>query len=74
MQEYGYRSTAEAKKMVEDVQIESHQLDITEREAAEILKVCLFGLLLHWLEIKCGMSCSAYELWVLTKADSSILR
>ncbi|XVE94020.1 hypothetical protein REPUB_Repub01dG0244300 [Reevesia pubescens] len=38
MQEYGYRSTAEAKKMLEDVQIEAHKLDITEREAAEILK------------------------------------
>ncbi|XWS55201.1 hypothetical protein CRYUN_Cryun10bG0154300 [Craigia yunnanensis] len=38
MLEYGYRSTAEAKKMVEDVQIEYHKLDITEREAAEILK------------------------------------
>ncbi|XVE48708.1 hypothetical protein DITRI_Ditri01bG0023900 [Diplodiscus trichospermus] len=38
MQEYGYRSTAEARKMVEDVQLESHKLDVTEREAAEILK------------------------------------
>ncbi|PPS15913.1 hypothetical protein GOBAR_AA04647 [Gossypium barbadense] len=38
MQEYGDRSTAEAKKMVEDIQIEAHKLDVTEREAAEILK------------------------------------
>ncbi|XVF65813.1 hypothetical protein PTKIN_Ptkin09bG0280900 [Pterospermum kingtungense] len=38
MQENGYRSTAEAKKMLEDVQVEAHKLDITEREAAEILK------------------------------------
>ncbi|XVF68097.1 hypothetical protein PTKIN_Ptkin10aG0175900 [Pterospermum kingtungense] len=38
MHEYGYRSTAEAKKMVEEVQVESRKLDITEREAAEILK------------------------------------
>ncbi|KAH1122780.1 hypothetical protein J1N35_005940 [Gossypium stocksii] len=37
-QEYGDRSTAEAKKMVEDIQIEAHKLDVTEREAAEILK------------------------------------
>ncbi|OMO62335.1 Kinetochore protein Ndc80 [Corchorus olitorius] len=38
MHEYGYRSTAEAKKMVEDVQTEAQKLDIAEREAAEILK------------------------------------
>ncbi|XP_012467694.1 kinetochore protein NDC80 homolog [Gossypium raimondii] len=38
MQENGDRSTAEAKKMVEDIQIEAHKLDVTEREAAEILK------------------------------------
>ncbi|XVF45725.1 hypothetical protein PTKIN_Ptkin02bG0229500 [Pterospermum kingtungense] len=38
MQKNGYRSTAEAKKMLEDVQVEAHKLDITEREAAEILK------------------------------------
>lgn len=51
MQEYGYRSTAEAKKMVEDVHIEAHKLDIAEKEAAEILKVGLSGLLLHWLRM-----------------------
>ncbi|MBA0760286.1 hypothetical protein Gotri_023040 [Gossypium trilobum] len=38
MQENGDRSTAEAKKMVEDIQIEAHKLDVTEREAAEVLK------------------------------------
>ncbi|XP_022762909.1 kinetochore protein ndc80 [Durio zibethinus] len=38
MQEYVYRSTAEVKKMVEDVQTEAYKLDITEKEAAEILK------------------------------------
>ncbi|TYG81253.1 hypothetical protein ES288_D02G284200v1 [Gossypium darwinii] len=38
IQECDHRSTAEAKKMVEDVQFETHKLDITEREAAEILK------------------------------------
>ncbi|XVF00738.1 hypothetical protein REPUB_Repub04eG0027300 [Reevesia pubescens] len=38
IQECGYRSTAEAQKMVEDVQLEAHKLDITEREAAEIQK------------------------------------
>lgn len=32
------RCAAEAKKLVEDVQIEAHNLDVVEREAAEILK------------------------------------
>ncbi|KAF9690194.1 hypothetical protein SADUNF_Sadunf01G0170300 [Salix dunnii] len=32
------RRAAEAKKLVEDVQIEAHNLDVLEREAAEILK------------------------------------
>lgn len=32
------RCAAEAKKLVEDVQIEAHNLDVLEREAAEILK------------------------------------
>ncbi|KAB2091910.1 hypothetical protein ES319_A03G227600v1 [Gossypium barbadense] len=38
IQDCDHRSTAEAKKMVEDVQFETHKLDITEREATEILK------------------------------------
>jgi hypothetical protein len=36
------RCAAEAKKLVEDVQIEAHNLDVLEREAAEILKVWPF--------------------------------
>ncbi|KAL9368328.1 hypothetical protein Peur_039527 [Populus x canadensis] len=32
------RCAAEAKKLIEDVQIEAHNLDVLEREAAEILK------------------------------------
>ncbi|XP_011046139.1 PREDICTED: probable kinetochore protein ndc80 [Populus euphratica] len=32
------RCAAEAKKLVEDVQIEAHNLDVLEREAAEIVK------------------------------------
>ncbi|KAE8706631.1 hypothetical protein F3Y22_tig00110391pilonHSYRG00126 [Hibiscus syriacus] len=38
MQESDHRNNAEAKKMVEDVQFEAHNLDIAEREAAEIQK------------------------------------
>ncbi|KAM4098165.1 hypothetical protein ACJW30_07G056200 [Castanea mollissima] len=37
-QEYTYSCAAEAKKMVEEVQMEAHNLDIVEREAAEVLK------------------------------------
>ncbi|KAK2664231.1 hypothetical protein Ddye_002805 [Dipteronia dyeriana] len=38
MQEHTYRCAAEVKKMMEDVQIEAHDLDIVESEAAEVLK------------------------------------
>lgn len=36
------RCAAEAKMLVEDVQTEAHNLDVLEREAAEILKVWPF--------------------------------
>ncbi|TXG65285.1 hypothetical protein EZV62_006560 [Acer yangbiense] len=39
MQEHTYRCAAEVKKMMEDVQIEAHNLDMVEIEAAEVLKV-----------------------------------
>ncbi|KAI9176422.1 hypothetical protein LWI28_002577 [Acer negundo] len=39
MQEQTNRYAAEVKKMMEDVQIEAHDLDIMESEAAEVLKV-----------------------------------
>ncbi|KAJ7946657.1 kinetochore protein NDC80-like [Quillaja saponaria] len=38
MEDYTNGSAAEAKKMVEDVQLEAHNLDMVEREAAEVLK------------------------------------
>ncbi|GMI74413.1 hypothetical protein like AT3G54630 [Hibiscus trionum] len=38
MQECDHRSNAEAKKMMEDVRFEAQNLDIAEREAAEIQK------------------------------------
>ncbi|TKY71311.1 Kinetochore protein NDC80-like [Spatholobus suberectus] len=37
-QEYTSRCYAEAKKMLEDVQLADHDLDVMEREAAEVLK------------------------------------
>ncbi|KAG4380960.1 hypothetical protein AAZX31_15G046400 [Glycine max] len=37
--EYTSRASAEAKKMLEDVQLADHEIDIMEREAAEVLKV-----------------------------------
>lgn len=43
-EDYTCRYAAEAKKMLEDVQQESYNLGIVEKEAAEVLKVmlCLF--------------------------------
>ncbi|TXG66601.1 hypothetical protein EZV62_007876 [Acer yangbiense] len=38
IQEHIYRCGSEVKKMVEDVHIEAHHIDMGEREAAEILK------------------------------------
>lgn len=38
-QEYTSRCSAEAKKMLEDVQLADHDLDIMEREAADVLKI-----------------------------------
>lgn len=34
-----YSCAAEAKKLKEDVQLEAHEIEIMEREAAEVLKV-----------------------------------
>lgn len=39
IEDYTYRCTTEAKKMKEEVQSETHNLDVVEREAAEVLKV-----------------------------------
>ncbi|KAJ7968104.1 kinetochore protein NDC80-like [Quillaja saponaria] len=38
MEDFSNRCAADAKKMVEDLQLEAHNLDIVEREAAEVLK------------------------------------
>ena len=38
-QEYTYRCTADAQKMVQELEMESHNLDLVEREAEDILKV-----------------------------------
>lgn len=42
IQDYTYRCAAEANKMMEEVQGEALNLDIVEREAAEVLKVLPF--------------------------------
>lgn len=39
-QEYPSRCEVDAKKMREDIETEARNLDIVDREAAEILKVC----------------------------------
>ena len=38
-QDYRSRCSAEAKKIVEDIQLADHDVGIMEREAAEVLKV-----------------------------------
>lgn len=38
-EDYQSRCSAEAKKMLEDVQLADHDLDSMEREAADVLKV-----------------------------------
>ncbi|CAJ1963608.1 unnamed protein product [Sphenostylis stenocarpa] len=43
-QEYTSRCYAEAKKMLEDVQLTDHEIDIMEREAAEVLKTSELNL------------------------------
>lgn len=42
IQDYTYRCAAEANKMMEEVQGDALNLDIVEREAAEVLKVLPF--------------------------------
>lgn len=41
-QEVTSRCAIEARKLVKDVEAETHNLDIVEREAMELLKVCSF--------------------------------
>ncbi|KAL1288745.1 hypothetical protein AAHE18_20G006300 [Arachis hypogaea] len=43
-QDYVNRCSAEAKQMLEDVHVASHDLDIMEREAAEVLKATQLNL------------------------------
>ncbi|KAK9286432.1 hypothetical protein L1049_014829 [Liquidambar formosana] len=44
MQDYISRCAVEAKRMVQDVEAEAHNLDIVEREAAEMLKTSKINL------------------------------
>uniref|UniRef100_A0A2P2IXT5 Kinetochore protein NDC80 n=1 Tax=Rhizophora mucronata TaxID=61149 RepID=A0A2P2IXT5_RHIMU len=46
MEEYVNRCDTEGKRMVEDVQIEGHNLEILEREAADVIKVWVSSLFL----------------------------
>lgn len=43
--DYTYRCAIEARQMMDDVQVEAHNLDSLERDAEEILKVLL---LISW--------------------------
>ncbi|KAJ9705517.1 hypothetical protein PVL29_003522 [Vitis rotundifolia] len=43
-QNYTSRCAAKAKKLVEDVEIETHNVDIVEREVADVLEICAWEL------------------------------
>lgn len=47
MQEHNQTCAAEVKKWEDDVQTEAQNLDMLEREAAEVLKVAITCLLCH---------------------------
>lgn len=42
MQEHAYRCAAESRKMADDVKLEAQNLDMVEKEAAEVLKVLVY--------------------------------
>ena len=44
IRDYTLRCSTESKKMVEDVQLEAHSIDVVESEAGEILKVLILPL------------------------------
>lgn len=54
-QEYTSGCYAEAKKMLEEVQLADHEMDMMEKEAAEVLKVISFCdyLFNNILNLKC---------------------
>lgn len=43
--EYVSRSTTEARKMTEEVEIEAQKMSMVEKEAAEYLQVCQFSFI-----------------------------
>jgi len=60
-QEYTSGCSAEAKKMLEDIQLADHEIDIMEREAAEVLKVILFVIYFsNILNLKCQ---ELFKIW-----------
>jgi len=52
-QEYTSACYAEANKMLEEVKLKDHEMDIMEKEAAEVLKVIsflwLYILIIYWI-------------------------
>lgn len=47
MEDYTYRYAMEAQKLVDENQMEAHNFDILEKEAAEFLKV--YGLVYNFI-------------------------
>ncbi|KAE8009114.1 hypothetical protein FH972_005568 [Carpinus fangiana] len=70
IQDYTHRCAAEAKKMMEEVQEEAHNLDIVEREAAEVLKTSELRLQEAIRESEEKIQMNARELFTMVDAVS----
>jgi kinetochore protein NDC80 len=59
-QDYTSRCSAEAKKMLEDIQLADHDVGIMEREVAEVLKVKILILIFLY---NSRINCILTSLW-----------
>ncbi|PON60257.1 Kinetochore protein Ndc [Parasponia andersonii] len=69
-QEYTYRCAAEAKKIMEDFEMEAHNLDLVEREAADILKTSKLKLQEAIKQSEAEIQMCAFELIALVDSVS----
>ncbi|XP_041011623.1 kinetochore protein NDC80 homolog [Juglans microcarpa x Juglans regia] len=70
IQDYTYRRAAEAKTMIEEVQREAHDLDVVEREAAEVLKTSKLRLREAINQSEEEIQIRAYDLFTLVDSVS----
>ncbi|GMH01277.1 hypothetical protein Nepgr_003116 [Nepenthes gracilis] len=69
-QEYSSRCAAEAQRMIENVEVEAHNLDSIERQAMESLKDAELKLQERTKQSEEEIQMSAYELWALIDSVS----